>query len=42
MLALSKIDTKDIVLSNKTINIKEMINKIYKKFEEQAKEKNLL
>jgi signal transduction histidine kinase len=42
MLALSKIDTNNIDLKNKTINIKDMINRIYKKFEEQAKEKGLL
>ena len=41
MLALSKVDTNDVSLENKTINIKDMINKIYINFEKKAIEKGL-
>lgn len=41
MLALSKIDTNNVSLENKTINIKDMINKIYINFEKKAIEKGL-
>jgi two-component sensor histidine kinase len=42
MLALSKIDTKNIDLENKTINIKDTITRNYIKFEKLAKEKGLI
>ena len=41
MLSLTKIDIRNDNLDNKTINIKDLINKIYKKYVKQAEEKNL-
>jgi signal transduction histidine kinase len=42
MLALSKVDAKNVDFENKTINIKDMINRIYTKFQRQAIEKGLI
>ena len=41
MLDLSKVDTNDVSLENKTINIKDMINKIYINLQKKAIEKGL-
>ena len=41
MLSLTKLDLNNGNLDNKTINIKDMINKIYKKYINQAEEKGL-